>query len=413
MKSITMKRILSLLLVLVMVGSIVPAAAFATEVPTLPTATVKEISNPDMTFAMNFKTNDITAEQLAYYGNWYADFVLTTNKPVTFNANGNADGYLSGQYDKWSANWVNVPSTNVSLAANESLRIMEYAAELLGKKGLKYTYAEVYNDVKDFDCGIFFTPEFLAANPDLEVTLELRMFNPANEEESYVIGETYTFNIVSKYCAQNTNTGALYSDIQDAIYEANAGDTIILLDNITVRELSVFEDITVDLNGFSLTSIYVNIYGNMVDNSESNSGRLVVEERRVMFKNSNKQIPMKTDSGYAFVEIEKFNIGMSTYNKLVFQPFFEAYGRELLSNGGSALGVSIQVQIQWTVGSETRTQIVTYNDQLVQSFIQSYIPSSNRYSTLFSLTIASPELFENLTYTAQISSCSVVQTYGL
>ena len=304
---------------------------------------------------------------------------------------------------------MNVPGKDVTLAANEPLKIMEFAAELMEKKGLKYTYQEVYDRVKDFDCGIYFAPEFLAANRDLEVSLQLRIYNPANEAESYAISDVYTF----KCGAYNENTGVVYGDVLDAVYDANAGETVVMMKDFTVRDISVYEDITLDLNGYSLTSTYVNVYGDIVDSSEDNSGRLVVEERRVMFKNNNKQIPMKTDSGYAFVEIEKFNIGMQTSNKLVFQPFFETFGRELLANGGSALGVSIQVQLTWTVGSETRTQIVTYNDQLVQAFIQSYIPGSNRYGSLFSLTIANPELFENLTYTAQIASCSVVYTYGV
>ena len=412
-----MKRILTLVLALVMLCSVMSMAAFATETdqtttaeaPALPTAKISVIDKPNLTYAMNFKADAATAEQLAYYGSWYADFVLTINKDVTFNANGNANGYLSGQYDDWSINWVNVPGKDVTLAANEPLKIMEFAAELMEKKGLKYTYQEVYDRVKDFDCGIYFAPEFLAANPDLEVSLQLRIYNPANEAESYAISDVYTF----KCGAYNENTGVVYGDVLDAVYDANAGETVVMMKDFTVRDISVYEDITLDLNGYSLTSTYVNVYGDIVDSSEDNSGRLIVEERRVMFKNNNKQIPMKTDSGYAFVEIEKFNIGMQTSNKLVFQPFFETFGRELLANGGSALGVSIQVQLTWTVGSETRTQIVTYNDQLVQAFIQSYIPGSNRYGSLFSLTIANPELFENLTYTAQIASCSVVYTYGV
>ncbi|MBR5536007.1 MAG: hypothetical protein IKU60_05095, partial [Clostridia bacterium] len=162
-------------------------------IPTRPTATVTEIENEDLTFAMNFKADDVTKTQLAYYGDWYADYVLTVSKDVTFNANGGADGYLSGQYDEWSANWVSVPFKDVELKANESLKIMEYAAEMLGKPGLKYTYKDVYESVKDFDCGVFFEPAFLAANTDLVVTLELRIYNNENKEENYVIGETYTF----------------------------------------------------------------------------------------------------------------------------------------------------------------------------------------------------------------------------
>ena len=32
---------------------------------------------------MNFKTGDITDEQMKYYENWFADFELTVNKDVT------------------------------------------------------------------------------------------------------------------------------------------------------------------------------------------------------------------------------------------------------------------------------------------------------------------------------------------
>ena len=191
------QKMLSFMLALCMILSLIPMNAFASTAVEFefPTATVTKIANKDLTFALNFKANEVTDEQLAYYKDWYADFVLTVNKDVTFNANGEADGYLSGQYDEWSANWVNVPFEDVTLKAGESLKIMETAAEMLGQKGLKLTYNDVYSFVKDFDCGVFFEEEFLNANPDLEVTLELRMYNPENEAESYTIGETYVFTL--------------------------------------------------------------------------------------------------------------------------------------------------------------------------------------------------------------------------
>ena len=40
---------------------------------------------------------------------------------------------------------------------------------------------------------MFFKPEFLAGNPDLKVSLSLKMFNPENENESYAIGIEYEF----------------------------------------------------------------------------------------------------------------------------------------------------------------------------------------------------------------------------
>ena len=185
----------------------------------LPTATVTTVKNDDLTFALNFKADEATEAQLDAYGKWYADFVLTVNKEVTFNADGGANGYLAGQYDAWSENWVYVPFEDVTLKANESLKIMAYAAELLGQSGLKLTYNDVYSFVKDFDCGVFFEPAFLAANPDLNVTLELRMYNPANEAESYVIGETYTFNIPTVEVKNEVVTDTMSDKQKEAVAE--------------------------------------------------------------------------------------------------------------------------------------------------------------------------------------------------
>ena len=48
--------------------------------------------------------------------------------------------------------------------------------------------AEVFERVKDFDCGVFFEPAFLEANPDLEVKLELKMTNPNDADDVIVVG---------------------------------------------------------------------------------------------------------------------------------------------------------------------------------------------------------------------------------
>ena len=129
------KKALSFVVALVMVLSLVPAGVFAAEeAAVLPTATVTELNAEELglTFALNFLADDATQEQLDQYGDWPADFVLTTNKTITFNANGGADGYLSGQYDAWSENWVNVPFEDATLEANTSLKIMAYAMEMMG-----------------------------------------------------------------------------------------------------------------------------------------------------------------------------------------------------------------------------------------------------------------------------------------
>ena len=89
---------------------------------------------------------------------------------------------LGGQYDEWSSDWVYVPFENVTIENGGSIMIMELAAKLMGKDGLRMTLEEIVAIVADFDCGVYFTPEFLAANPGMKVTLELIVFNEENGE---------------------------------------------------------------------------------------------------------------------------------------------------------------------------------------------------------------------------------------
>ena len=112
---------------------------------------------------------------------------------MTLNADSaTAGGYLAGEYGEYG--WIKVPFEDVELKADESMRIMQYAANALQKPGLNLTYADVYGTVKEFNCGAYFTPEFLAANPEFEVTLELRLYDPDDADgEGYLIGESYVF----------------------------------------------------------------------------------------------------------------------------------------------------------------------------------------------------------------------------
>ena len=159
-------------------------------VPEFPGAVVTPIENPELTFALNFGIADIESiEQdqelldalFATYGDMYVDYRLTIEglnaDSVVFNSDGTQNGYLGGQYDAWSTAWVYVPfGDSVTVSDGESIYIMQLAAEMMGEPGLRYTLAEIIAIVVDFDCGVYFTPEFLAANPDMKVTLELIVF---------------------------------------------------------------------------------------------------------------------------------------------------------------------------------------------------------------------------------------------
>ena len=295
---------LSLMLVAAFVFGAV--AVMAADAPALPTANVSEIENEELTFALNFKAAQVNAEQLAYYGDWYADFELTVNKDITLYTEEGADGYLSGQYDAWSENWVNVPFNKaVSLKAGETVKVMAFAAELMGKPGLKYTYKEVYESVKDFDCGMFLTEEYMQANPDLEVTLGLYAYNNEDEAERYLIGRSYTFCL--GYVAQNVQTGVMYDDVSDAMQAAADGQTVRLLKNADELVLTVKENTTLDLNGHELAVTYASVFGFVEDNSAVNTGVLKVADTKLLINSENTQLPVKTEEGYRFVEVIGFN----------------------------------------------------------------------------------------------------------
>ncbi len=379
------------------------------ETPDLPTATVTDTENDDLTFSMNFKVDEATLSQQAYYGKWYADFELTVNKTVVFNNDGSADGWLAGQYDAWSENWVTVPFGNyapVTLKAGDTLRIMEFAAELMGEPGLKYTFQEVYDFVKDFDCGVYFDTEFLAANPDLEVTLELKMYNPADETESYVIGETYTF--INNFVAQNTATEKLYTTVNDAMLDGAAGETVVLLKDVTETIVYVLTDTTLDLNGKTLTADYVSCFGDLVDNSADNAGVLVVPTKQFMIREDNSQLPVHDGTGYRFVEVQRIATAMASEYKFAFQPRIEPAMLDLLEQGADVTGVTIQVLVSWKQGNGERTQKFVYNDSHVQEYLDSYKASTDEYGNMFTLTLNGAENFEELTFTAQIVSTNNV-----
>ena len=416
------KRFLAFVLAMVMVLAYIPAGASATgEVtegsiaPALPTATVMEIVEDNLTFAMNFKADEPTPDQLACYGKWYADFELTVNTPVTFDANGTADGWLSGQYDAWSENWVNVPFDGrpVTLEANKPLKIMEFAAKQLNQSGLKMTYKEIWETVKDFDCGVFFTDAFLSANRDLEVKLELKIYNPANESEGYVIGKTYIFKNSFDFVAVNVEKDAYYGDVSDALEAAGSNETVQLLKDAEDNIVCVLEETNLDLNGFKLKADYVACFGDIVDNSGENSGLLDVDSNCLLIQEKNAQLPVKTAAGYLFADVVKFNEAyLEAQSKYAFQPIVENAALSALLAGKADSGVTVEVEISWKNGDGTRSQNFEFNDELVQNFLESYNTTTNKYGSMFSLVLIGAENLTDLEFRAIIRSETGVAFYA-
>ena len=133
-KKYFVKRMITAIHVLLLVMLLtVPVYAEAVDMPVIG---VSEISNEDMTFALSFQLEQATEEQLSAYGSWLADFEVEFNHDITLNSAGTADGYLSGQLDIVGDEWIDIPSTERLLSANEPMKTAEAAVKQKGMSSL-------------------------------------------------------------------------------------------------------------------------------------------------------------------------------------------------------------------------------------------------------------------------------------
>ena len=63
------------------------------------------------------------------------------------------------------------------------------------------------------------------------------------------------------------------------------------------------EDVTFNLNGYTLKSDYFSCYGNTVDCSEGNAGFLKVAKASILMQENNEQLPVKDGEGYRFFDL--------------------------------------------------------------------------------------------------------------
>jgi len=213
------------------------------------------------------------------------------------------------------------------------------------------------------------------------------------------------------YAAQNTATGVQYTDVMEALTEAEAGQTVVLLRNAEgISVLTVMEERTLDLNGFALTARYVSCYGCIEDNSDSGSGLLKVSGNRFLIQEKNPQIPVLTDGGYRFLQVLGFNEAvLNGGTKYAFQPLLEGGAAELLSAGQKTSGVTITVQVSWAQANGRRTQTFVYSDEQVATYLNSYVAATGKYSKMFSLNLRNAENFTDLRFEAVVASSAGVK----
>ena len=118
---------------------------------------------------------------------------------------------------------------------------METAAEILGKKGLKFTYREIYDIVKDFNCGIYFSDEFLAENAGIELTKaqtkQVELTNLLNI--AAVVGDEQTLKMICEELDLDYNE--FKNQVEKFKEEQNLIDAKKTLNNVILTDEPVIE----------------------------------------------------------------------------------------------------------------------------------------------------------------------------
>ena len=160
---------------------------------TVVTATANELAAFNATNIKLYGTETVVSLETAYtftatetldeakanqYANWYADYYVTIDRAISENEFG-----LAGSYAAWdNGNWVAfyAPATQANVAT-PLLKTFDSRPEA------QWTYVDIVRSVDTFKCGVFDNNN---ACSDMTVTVELRLTNPENESEYFVVNKT-------------------------------------------------------------------------------------------------------------------------------------------------------------------------------------------------------------------------------
>ena len=252
------------------------------------------VGDMPLSFVMQFLA-DQNADDMANspYADWYGDFVITFTgiEEGSFVADG---CYLAGYYGDFG--WIKIPVDGMVIEEGARYPVM------LGV-GLGQSYDYICSSVKDFRCALYIDPAILADNPNLQVNLELSVIDSSEGEEEAAKGlasteSEYIYEVADKaYTAEEFKIYVAqigenkYLTLEEAIAAAQAGDTITILESITLTEGYVIdESITIDLNGKTIAlknsdeqvNCMFNIVGNDINVAITN-GKLTVEYGQVIY----------------------------------------------------------------------------------------------------------------------------------
>ncbi len=194
----------------------------------------------------------------------------------------------------------------------------------------------------------------------------------------------------------NSVTGKRYASLEEALDNANEGETIKLTANVSAQTLLVNPGVALDLSGYNLT---VNRFvgfedSDIFDSNTASKGGLYVAKNRLVLSKNNSQLPVYDAENGCYVFLK---INLSRANKFVYsdgsytaEPVFgdsatiaKGIAKTLFSQGADKSGANVRVRVSWVDknGTYTATQDYTYTDAMVSTVVNSF--TGSKYTTIF------------------------------
>ena len=255
---------------------------------------------------VNFKTNDtLEYAKASKYAKWKTDFYLKA-EDLASNSITADDSYLAGNYGEYP--WIVISTDGFELKEG-----IEYP--IVSNYDPNLTYENICDYVKNFTAAIHIDQAIINANPDMKVTLTLKLTNPEDENDVYVVDEpvVYTFDDFTAV-AVNEETGKKYADLTLALNEAAyKNQTVRVLKDIdlgNVSSLMVPAGVVLDINGKTIKSnmfMMLASFGDIIDSTQGEGGIVISNTTAYTVLSTNTYLPVY-DSANGCYRFFKYNV---------------------------------------------------------------------------------------------------------
>ena len=187
------------------------------------------------------------------YGDYTTDFYITIDgaENGSFVANG---CYLAGNYGTFG--WIMIPLDGMTIENGVVHPVITSAFA----GSFDFSYEDICTSVKDFKCGIYFSPEVLAENPGLSVSLDLGLSETIekaqNAEFTSAVEKPFVYDVQDMTSAVAICGPDYYTTVTGAVEVAvQTGDFVKLVVNAGLEDnLAINRDLVFNLGGKTLTA---------------------------------------------------------------------------------------------------------------------------------------------------------------